>query len=194
MHIGIIDSGFGGYAFLKGINNKSSTYSLIMDRAFFPYGNKSYEFLKNRTIFLISYLIKYYKVDMVILACNTLSSMLLEDLKVLFNIKIEGVLNLFKLKEYKNTLFLATTNTIKYIKDKYNNLDYLDGSLLIEYIEHKKYNEIKDYINKNRNLFDSYTNIVLGCTHFIMIKHLFNNYISQDELFNIKMSNRICDS
>lgn len=194
MHIGIIDSGFGGYAFLKGINNKSCTYSLIMDRAFFPYGKKSYDFLYKRTIFLISYLIKYYKVNMIILACNTLSIMVLDDVKKYFNIKIIGVINLFKLDKYQNSLFLGTTNTINYLKDKYLNLNFLDSTLLIDYIEHNNYDKIISYINKNRNLFDSYNNIILGCTHFIMIKHLFNNYISQDELFNIEMSNCICNT
>ena len=43
-----------------------------MDKAYFPYGNKSIEFLLKRSLYLCEYLIKN-NVSEIILACNTLS-------------------------------------------------------------------------------------------------------------------------
>lgn len=169
----------GGYAFLEGIKDKGSTYSLIMDRAFFPYGKKNYEFLFKRTVFLCKYLISL-NVDEIIIACNTLSIMVLENVKKLFSIKISGVIELIDLN-IDNALFMGTTNTINALMAKYKNLDYYDGSELISLIENNKTKEIKEYINKNRKYFNSYEHVILGCTHFIKIKNMFKNYISQDE-------------
>ncbi len=171
----------GGYAFLEGIKDKNNTYSLIMDRAFFPYGKKNYDFLFKRTVFLCNYLINQ-NVDEIIIACNTLSIMVLEDVKRLFKIKITGVIDLFDLNR-ENALFLGTTNTVESLKNKYKNLDFFDGSDLIYLIENNMNDEIEEYMKKNRKLFDSYLYVILGCTHFIKIKHMFNNFISQDEEF-----------
>ena len=171
----------GGYAFLEGIKKNTNTYSLIMDRAFFPYGKKDYDFLYKRTIFLCKYLLDLH-VDEIIIACNTLSIMVLDDIKKLFSIKITGVIELLDLN-IDNALFMGTTNTINALKPIHKSLDYFDGSELIALIQNNKNKEIKDYMKKNRNLFNSYQYVILGCTHFIKIKHMFKNYISQDEEF-----------
>lgn len=176
----------GGYAFLKGISKKENEYILIMDRAFFPFGAKEPDFLIKRCLFLCWYL-KKRKVDLIILACNTLSVVTLGEVRLRLNVPVIGVIELFDMKKYQNTLFIGTQNTVNYLKPLYPNIDFLATPELIEYIEHKDFRSIKAYINKKRNLFDSYSNILLGCTHFILIKHLIKNAIAQDDLFNIKM-------
>ena len=47
MLIGVIDSGIGGLEIVNRLSDKNK-YILIMDNAFFPYGNKRKEFLIKR--------------------------------------------------------------------------------------------------------------------------------------------------
>lgn len=183
----------GGKAFLEGICKNYNQYILIMDRAFFPYGSKEPDFLFKRAIYLCWYLTKM-KVDIIILACNTLSVICLPKIKKYFNVKIMGVIELFDFEKYNNSLFIGTSNTIDRLIVKYPHIDYFKTPRLIEYIEYNNTQLIEKYIKKNRNLFDSYKHIILGCTHFIKIKKYFNNYISQDELFNIKVQKSISDT
>lgn len=186
----MIDSGIGGYSFLKGIAQNENEYILIMDRAFFPYGSKKPDFLIKRAIFLCWYL-KRKKVDMIILACNTLSVIVLDEIKPYFKIPIIGVIELFNFASYRNALFIGTENTVKNLKNKYKQITFLATPKLISYIEKNDISCIQEYLKEKRNLFDSYSYILLGCTHFIKIKHLIKNGIAQDDLFNHKMLNGI---
>lgn len=161
-----------------------------MDRAFFPYGCKNPVFLFKRTVFLCWYLTRF-KVDLIILACNTLSVLVLNDAKCYFKTPIMGVIELFDFEKYDNAIFIGTLNTIKYLEKKNKKIFFLATPKLIDYIEHNQIALIEKYLNKKRNLFDSYHYVLLGCTHFIRIKHLFKNAIAQDDLFNIKMLNGI---
>lgn len=180
----------GGYSFLQGIAQTENEYILIMDRAFFPYGSKKPDFLIRRTIFLCWYL-KRKKVDMIILACNTLSVVALDKIKLYFKIPIMGVIELFNFQSYKNALFIGTENTIKHLKNRYKQITFLATPKLISYIEKNDIRQILEYLKEKRNLFDSYSYILLGCTHFIKIKRLIKNSVSQDDLFNVKMLNGI---
>lgn len=185
LFIGIIDSGIGGYSFLKGINNKKDNYIIIMDKAYFPYGKKCKEFLIKRMIFLCDYLIKR-GVDKIILGCNTLSIMVLDFLKLKYN-NISGVIELLDLNYNDKTIFLGTSNSIKYIKSLYPNIKCLDCQDIINKIEKK---EIIDF-NYLNNL--NYENIIMGCTHFIYYKKILSNkkFIYQDDLYKKRHQNDV---
>lgn len=157
-----------------------------MDKSFFPYGTKSEDFLIKRTIYLCNYLAKM-KVDLIILACNTLSLVALNRVKPYFKTKIIGVFELFSFK--RHSLFIGTKNTLKYIKKKNLELTLFDGTDIIEAVENNL--DYKSIIKKNEKLFNSFSHIYLGCTHLIKIKELFNDYVSQDELFCIKMKDSL---
>jgi len=198
----LIDSGIGGYSFLKGIAQNENEYILIMDRAFFPYGSKKPDFLIKRAIFLCWYL-KRKKVDMIILACNTLSVIVLDEIKPYFKIPIIGVIELFNFASYRNALFIGTENTVKNLKNKYKQITFLATPKLISYIEKNDIRCIQEYLKEriyeirgqrvilDADLSEIYGYILLGCTHFIKIKHLIKNGIAQDDLFNHKMLNGI---
>lgn len=141
----------GGYSFLKGITQNENEYILIMDRAFFPYGSKKPDFLIKRTIFLCWYL-KRKKVDMIILACNTLSVVALDKIKLYFKTPIMGVIELFDFANYKNALFIGTENTVKYLKNKYKQINFLATPKLISYIEKNDISCVKEYLKEKRNL------------------------------------------
>lgn len=175
--VGIIDSGEGGLAFLKGIMKPNMTYHIVVDKSFFPYGKKSKDFLVKRTIYLIYYL-KMQGATEIILACNTLSALVLKEVKSYFKIPINGVLDLFNLE--KKALFLGTTNTINFLREKYEYLIFFDATILIDLIEKKQ--DVFAYLKEKEEFFSSYQ-VILGCTHLIKIKQYFKNYQSQDELY-----------
>ncbi len=181
--IGFIDSGVGGINVLSEcskIFNEDFIY--LCDNKNAPYGNKSKKKLYKITKNNIDYLIKKYNVDIVVLACNTLSFCVGKRIKKEYSIPIilmqmnENKIN--KLK--KDVLFFATKNTIKnnkIIQDKLknnanyfalyiknlpkmidNNLNNLNNlkKILKKHLKNKKYSNIKT--------------VVLGCTHFRLIK------------------------
>lgn len=161
-------------------------YILLMDEKNFPYGLKSYGFLFKRTRCLISLLLSM-GVSYIILACNTLSVLVLEDVKKLYNVPIHGVTEyLGELKEGKYAV-LATEQTIKtgyfqkLLKDY--QASFFCKTDFISKIENNSYTkkDIDELINSLRE-FDF---IILGCTHFIRIKHELKKelkgVISQDD-------------
>ena len=88
MILGLFDSGLGGLTVLKEIINKCAYEKIIYlgDTKRLPYGEKSKEELldiaKDNIDFLIS-----KNVDEIVVACGTVSSNVLEDLKKIYDIK-----------------------------------------------------------------------------------------------------------
>ena len=168
MRIGIIDSGMGGLAITKQIQNPLDQYIVLLDCAFFPYGTKTKEFLYKRSFYLVNFLIQQ-KVDMIILACNTLSIVALNFLKQCFKIKILGVFDFFIPFLKSENAIIGSKHTIKYVKDNYPIL-CIDGTALIEAIEKKL-----DYNLCIQNIdFPKSKLLLVACTHFLSIdKELF---------------------
>lgn len=164
-------------------------FYLVMDKNYFPYGNKEYKVLYERIIYLINYLIDK-GCNKIIIACNTLCATVLDDIRSLFNIKLIGIID--EVIEYVKTLniksisLIATTNTIKSnayqarLNDINIKCNVINGDEYIYKIENKM-----DVSFENLKIKDKY--LILGCTHFINYKDKFNcKTISQDDLINIK--------
>ena len=101
MRVGLCDSGLGGLTVLKELRKKypKNDYIYIGDNKNIPYGNKSLDELINLGQNLIDFLEKK-NVDLIIIACGTLSSNVIPFLKT--NTKIIDVVR----------------PTIKYINEK----------------------------------------------------------------------------
>ena len=193
--VGFIDSGVGGLnVMLSCYKSLNEDFVFLCDNKNSPYGNKTKKKLLVATKNNIDYLIKHYNVDMVVLACNTLSFTIYDDIKKLYNIKIIPMkFNGEKINKLnKDVLFFATKNTIQnnnliknklnengykslYIKDLAKKIDdnlfYLENieKILKKHLKNKKYNNIKS--------------IVLGCTHFLTIKNQIKNCFENNILF-----------
>lgn len=116
--IGIIDSGIGGLTILKTLQKTfpSESFLYIGDTLHMPYGNKTFDFIIERTIFCIEFLIKK-KVKLIIIACHTASSVALEKMQSRFSIPIIGVLKpaietAIKKSKSKQIALMATQATI----------------------------------------------------------------------------------
>lgn len=181
--ISILDSGMGGICFYEAMPFECH---LVIDRKNFPYGNKDLLWLKKHFIKLIEEI----KSDTVIVACNTLSS-LIYYYKLRFNKKVVDVVapTIFYLRKLniKSLLILATKNTIKmdiYGRLLNNEVTYYDASELIFAVEKNDYHEALNDIIPKLVGFDA---ILLGCTHLIKVKNdlrknIKGMIISQDEI------------
>lgn len=191
MNITIIDSGLGGITFCKNVSKEINclNFDLLIDKDGFPYGNKELLWLKDRLL----YLVFEAKSDTVIIACNTLSSLIfyfnLEFSKKVVDVITPTIYFLLG-HNFKNICILATKNTIKmrvfdHLVDE--DIYYLDATDLILDIENKSdyedsFNDLILQIPSNCDC------LVLGCTHLIKLKDVFKKrlslfILSQDELF-----------
>ncbi len=92
--IAVFDSGLGGLTVVKALQEKLPNESIIYfgDTARVPYGNKSQSLIQEYAIEITEFLIKQ-EAKMVIVACNTASSLALKTLVSKFNIPILGVID-----------------------------------------------------------------------------------------------------
>lgn len=179
--IGIFDSGIGGVTVLKEILKDLPNYHYVYysDSINNPYGDKTKEELclitKNIVEFLIS---KGCKI--IVIACNTASAICKEYLRSVFNIPIIAIEPAYKMVyDYhyqERTLVMATKGTIESEKflelyHKYDNhkTNIIPCSGLADLIEQDKKEEINNYLKKNLK-YDDIKNVVLGCTHYPLIK------------------------
>lgn len=181
-YILIYDSGLGAeYVFscLKKVL-PSENYIIFKDKKNIPYGNKSKEKLKEIFFTNICKIFSKYSVKLVIIACNTIGSLLKEEIKKAINLPILFVSPKINKKILKNkTLILATTNTImynlnvsRYKNDK--NAYFVGFNDLAKRIEDaKNYDELLPFLYENLKKYQNLgiKNIVLGCTHYGLIKN-----------------------
>ena len=193
-YILLIDSGIGGLSTLaEFIKNIKTNYLYFADNAHCPYGNHTkneiIHYLKDAIISLSK---KYY-FKIVVIACNTATASAIENLRENFpNITFIGIEPALKLsydKGYKKILSIATPLTLKqdkYIKltSKFNikiksyackNLAKNIENYCIDNSIYKKYLLLKE-IYQIKKLSKYYNCIVLGCTHYSIIKNMIINH------------------
>ena len=191
MRVGIFDSGMGGLTVLKSLIDKypNNHYIYFGDTLNLPYGNKSIEKLKKLASKIVEFLIEK-KVDIIIIACGTISSNCYSYLKEKYDVPIYDILSptLEYLKEDKlsNTCVIATTNTIKSgIFDEVAD-NQIECPLFVPLIESGKIDsdEMKNAIEA---YFDSkrIDNLVLGCTHYPLLESTLRNYLGDINYINM---------
>ncbi len=187
MNIVIIDSGVGAEEITKTLLTKdlSNNYTLLLDKSFFPYGNKTKEELTKRYNYLLTLISS--DTDLIIIGCNTLSVMIDN-----FNtkIKIIDMVSITKeylaIHDYRKILLLGTTNTIE--NNPYNTTFFKVVDELINAIQYDNYQiQLDKLFDEINNEYDA---IILGCTHLIKVKNQFRmkydcDIVSQDELINL---------
>ncbi|MDD3341615.1 MAG: glutamate racemase [Bacilli bacterium] len=181
--IGIMDSGIGGATVLKEILKTvpPQQYIYYSDSKNNPYGEKSLEEV-NQIVSAIVELLIEKGCKVIVLACNTASALCVEHLRKAYpRIPFIAIEPAYKMVHDYNpkgtTLVLATKGTIQSHKfqnlyKKYNNQNtFLHACIgLAELIEKEKQKEIDDYIKQNLVPFGKIENVVLGCTHYPLIK------------------------
>ncbi len=180
-----IDSGLGGLSVWKEVSqlNPDLKYLYAFDNEYFPYGEKNDSVIVERCNRMVAAVSRIHRVDLVVVACNTASTVALPSLRASFNMPIVGVVPAIKpAAEITQTGvigLLATPATItrKYIDnliDEYaGNCEVIrvGSSELVSIAEEKMKSGMVDEAALRECLKPFKTNsevdtVVLGCTHF----------------------------
>ncbi len=196
--IGIFDSGIGGATVLECVLSMLPNYHYIYysDSINNPYGDKTPEELNVITKKIVNYLINR-GCKIITIACNTASCMCKDFLRNEFEvpiIAIEPALKLVYDNNFKGkTLVMATKGTIESNKflELYHNYDNHNMILiscvgLADLIEKNDIVAIKDYLKCNIN-YNDVENVVLGCTHYPLIKEEIREVLGNVKFFDGSM-------
>lgn len=197
MRIGVFDSGLGGITVLKELikYHPKEEYIYVGDNKNLPYGEKSKDELLRLSTKIINFLIEK-KVDLILIACGTVSSNIYDELKEKYKIPIFNIIDttVIKIKEsnIKNLAVLGTPATINthIFKDKLKNLNVTEISCgaFVSLIEDKmdekfKWLYIDQYLKRIKN--DGIKDIVLGCTHYPLLQEDIKNYLGDVNIYNM---------
>lgn len=195
MTYGIIDSGLGGYRNYLALHKAypKAAFTFLADQKNAPYGNKSKDELlviarKNMNFFLSQ------NIHQVIIACNTMNSLILDELKdefktIHFHELVKPTIEALKNSNHQSFCVLATqatTNSGIYKKGLEELLPNakVDGIALpklVNYIENMEDEElIKAYLHECIPQ-SNYDAMLLGCTHYPLITHII------EKEFNVKV-------
>lgn len=186
MRIGVFDSGIGGLTVLKTLIKKypNNEYIYYGDTKNLPYGNKSIEELKELSCNIVDFLLKK-EVDMIVIACGTISSNLSSYLREKYNIRIIDIIsptiNYLNNSNYNNIGVLATQATVKskiFSRNVNKNIKEVACPMFVPIIENNKIYELNNYFKEYLEDLKDCDLIVLGCTHYPLIKKEINQYLN----------------
>jgi glutamate racemase len=115
----VFDSGLGGLTVLREIvgARPDARYVYVADDAFFPYGHHSEEQLIARVVPLIGDLIDAHAPDLVVIACNTASTLVLSHLRAAYRVPFVGTVPAIKpacaRSKSRRVSVLGTSGTVK---------------------------------------------------------------------------------
>ena len=195
MRVGVFDSGIGGLTILKSLleNHPNNEYIYFGDTLNIPYGEKTNDQLKDLSDKIIRFLISK-KVDMIVIACGTISSSIYDEIKNKYDVPIYDIINpitnqLKKLK-IKKALLIATDKTIesKKFEEKLKsaNMELYTQACpkFVPIIEHKSKDlleiELGEYLYQYKNL--DIEVVIPGCTHYPIISGEIADYLNVDIL------------
>lgn len=116
--IAVFDSGVGGLSILRELIKKmpGHEYVFISDNAAFPYGTKQEAELISRVNLVMTRVIESIDPDIVVIACNTASTLVLPSLRQTYSIPFVGVVPAIKpaarITRSKTIGLLATPATV----------------------------------------------------------------------------------
>jgi glutamate racemase len=186
--IGVFDSGLGGLTVVKELMHELPNERIVYfgDTARVPYGTKSRETIIRYSKEIVGALLKR-KVKMVVVACNTASSLALEVLKEEYKFPIIGVIDPGARKaagstKNKKVGIIATNSTVKSgkyakrLKDFKKGLSILSQPcpLFVPLVEEGwTENDItikiaEEYLGDFKSA--KVDTLILGCTHYPLLK------------------------
>lgn len=199
MKIGVFDSGIGGMTVLYEALRlmPGEDYIYYADTENVPYGTKPKDEVK-KYIFDAAEFMKDNGVDALVVACNTATSVAIEDLRKSYSIPIIGMEPAVKpavmhsQKDNKRVLVTATPLAAREKKlkelitrlDSESIVDIHPLPRLVEFAESLMFDEerVLEYLKdefKELNLSE-YGTVVLGCTHFPLFKDAFRSLLLED--------------
>ncbi len=191
----LIDSGSGGVNILKECVKVCpySNYLLYCDHENLPYGEKSKSELLELTEKNLQKIHSFFKFDIVIFACNTLTATVIGEMRERYkNITFIGTVPAIKpaLNEFeeKDILLIATKTTIKNNKliGKYRNseIKFKALSRLAPLIDEHLDELDLIYPYLKRQLSGDFKALVLGCTHYKAVEKIIKEIKPNVKIFD----------
>ncbi len=187
MRAGVYDSGIGGLTVVKSLIEQKLFDEIIYfgDTARVPYGVKDKNTIIRYSLEALEFF-KNFDIDIMIAACNSVSAYAIDELKANAPFKVSGVIEpgVMALKNKipnldANILVLGTTATIRSGKyerllkqNGYKNINSLSPSLFVPVVEEGLFEGVV-LETVARHYFEGIDEpdvIILGCTHFPLIK------------------------
>jgi len=197
--IGVFDSGIGGLTVVKSLLHHQLFEEIIYfgDTARVPYGSKDKNTIIRYAIEAVEFF-KNFELDMIVVACNTVSAYALNEMRESASCPVIGVVdagvlataNAIKNKK-ANILIIGTKATIAsnsyeegLKKLQFLNLQSTPTPLFVPLVEEEIFDgEILDSTLKhyfeNQKSPDA---LILGCTHFPLLSKRLQNYFGEKTL------------
>ncbi|MET1282864.1 glutamate racemase [Vibrio navarrensis] len=192
----IFDSGVGGLSVFQEIKKLLPTlnYYYVFDNEAYPYGELLQETLIARVNALVVKMTQQFAIDLVVIACNTASTIVLPSLRSALAVPVVGVVPAIKpasLLASRAVGLIATPATVtrQYTHDlirdfvKEKEVELLGSTRLVDIAEEKlrgraiDLQELSDILQPMRNKVDV---AVLGCTHFPLIKEEIQQVLGEE--------------
>lgn len=188
MQILVFDSGVGGLTIYKEIINLLPHADIVycLDNAAFPYSEKTESTLIHRVNAVCQQIAQRISLDLIVIACNTASTVVLPSLRQRFTCPVVGTVPAIKpaaaLSQTGHIALLATKGTVnrpytQRLIDTFApkcNVEKFGSTQLVEMAEHKLLTGTIDQADLNAHLqalqIPTLDTVVLGCTHFPLLK------------------------
>lgn len=186
----VFDSGVGGLSVYDEVRQllPDLHYLYAFDNAGFPYGEKSETFIVDRVVAIVAAITRSYPLSLVIIACNTASTVSLPALRERFTFPVVGVVPAIKpaARLTRNGVvgLLATRATVRrpYTHELVSQfagtckIEMLGSAELVELAEAKLHgaevtlDEVRRIVQPWLRMVEPPDTVVLGCTHFPLLR------------------------
>ena len=183
----VFDSGVGGLSIFEQIATLLPQQHIVyaFDNEAFPYGELADDVLIARVCGMISSICAQQKISLVVIACNTASTLVLPSLRSMLTVPVVGVVPAIKpaamFSKTKKIGLLATPATIKrsythqLIEEFAPDCDVkLLGSTALVQMGEAKLRGLQPDMGELQQILTPFINqvdcVVLGCTHFPLLK------------------------
>lgn len=195
MKAGVFDSGIGGLTVVKSLleNNIFEEIIYFGDTARVPYGVKDKNTIIRYSLEALEFF-KNFDLDIIIVACNSVSAFALKEMRENTSIPVVGVIESGvkalenKVKDKNSNILVigtkATINSKKYEDQlstlNYKNINSISTGLFVPIVEEDIFDgavldsAINHYF-KNLTKIDA---VILGCTHFPLIENKISQYLN----------------
>jgi len=186
----VFDSGVGGLSVYDEVRHllPDLHYLYAFDNEGFPYGEKSEDFIVERVVGVVTAITQRFPLALVIIACNSASTISLPALRERFEFPVVGVVPAIKpaARLTRNGVvgLLATRGTVKrpythelvaqFARDC--KIEMLGSAELVELAEAKLHGEDVELADVRRavqpwlRMKEPPDTVVLGCTHFPLLR------------------------
>ncbi|MFH0263951.1 glutamate racemase [Vibrio rumoiensis] len=183
----IFDSGVGGLSVYQQIQARypQLDYLYLFDNEAYPYGELPEPILIERVLRLMTHMVAKEAIDIVVIACNTASTVVLPHLRQALNIPVIGVVPAIKPAATLSKLAIGLIATPATVNRSYTHdliskfsagvdVKLLGSTRLVMMAEEKLRGtsvDLKELEEILQPLFQNIDVAVLGCTHFPLLRN-----------------------